>query len=163
MSHPADTIKNRIRDAVVTNHLKDVNPSVYRMHKESGLLADIDNPDVTKSYLSEIENEILADMRAASLPEPQWFLAGASVHFDLGFIRTRMPKLAAKLSHRVYDTSTLKAFFDSLKTDTGYREIRNEEPHRAAADVREVLTIARFLRDYANKALWEYELGDLSA
>lgn len=66
-------------------------------------------------------------------------LAGASVHFDLGFIREHMPRLAERLSHRVYDTSAIKLFCQSL----GMPKLPRRETHRAEADVQEAIDHAK--------------------
>lgn len=59
-------------------------------------------------------------------------LAGASVHFDLGFLRAQMPALAKKLSYRVYDVSAFTLFCRSL----GMEEMpRGESAHRASDDI----------------------------
>ena len=66
-------------------------------------------------------------------------LAGRTVHFDLGFIRHHMPRLAARLSHRVYDVSAICLFCESL----GMPRLKKGEAHRASEDVLESVEHAR--------------------
>ena len=124
--------------------LKD-NDFVTAMHKKTGLYDELVEEFILP--LNVVEAMILEDMAeweaTHTKEDGPWFLAGASVHFDLGFLRVDAPKLATQLSHRVYDTSTLKAFFH----DFFAIKIVNTAPHRAAADVQEVLTYARTARN----------------
>lgn len=66
-------------------------------------------------------------------------LAGSSVHFDLGFLRTYMPRLSRQLSHRCYDVSAVKLFCRSL----GMPKLPPEEAHRALPDIRESMRHAQ--------------------
>jgi len=75
------------------------------------------------------------------------------VHFDHGFLRVHMPKLAARFSHRHYDVSAVKLFCQSL----GMPKPPKAEAHRAAADVRESIEHAKACADwleYANGKTW---------
>lgn len=130
------------------------NEFVSAMHKKTGL-----SDELTEDYvlpLDLIEEMILQDMdeweATHAKEDGPWVVAGASVHLDLGFIRVHMPTLATRLSHRVYDTSTLKAFLHEFFAIN----IVNTAPHRAAADVLEVLSYARAARgamEYAGDIL----------
>lgn len=125
--------------------LQDANEFVLMMHATSGLTDDLMDPVLPHWSLEEIAAEIHHELLHHLLPEEPVYLAGASVHFDLGFIRAQMPELAQRLSHRVYDTSTLKAFFESLSIQHG---VENAGQHRALNDVVEVLEVARRFREY---------------
>jgi oligoribonuclease len=152
ISHSNLTNNDRkIRSSVVSTdtdgfaRLKQ-NSFVLAMHEKTGLAAELVGEYTLP--LDLIETMILKDMaewntqHAVYEPEP-WFLAGASVHFDLAFVRTWMPSLAAQLSHRVYDTSTLKAFLNEFIVVKSV----NTGQHRAANDVDEVLGYARAARN----------------
>lgn len=89
-------------------------------------------PIVYRDALRELEDDFLAVVPEAD-KKNLTALAGFSVHFDLGFIRTHMPRLAARLSHRVYDVSAVKLFCRSL----GMEKLPPEEAHRAMDDVME--------------------------
>jgi oligoribonuclease len=139
---PWSITKNRIvtpsKEAWV--QLKET-PFVMDMHIENGLLADIDNPDVDKLMLEDIEDELIKDI---NIVEDIWIVAGSSVHFDLAFLREHMPRLATQLSHRVYDVSTMKTLFKSVgHTDV----ITNDNKHRANHDIDNSLRYAWMYRD----------------
>lgn len=122
------------------------NAVAKQMHIDTGLYADLQKPDLTMR-LDVVEMNIISDIMAHTVPEDTVQLAGASVHFDKSFINAWMPELHERLHHRVYDTSTLKTFFEELGIEHG---IENEGQHRAANDVREVLEVARRYRDYVS-------------
>lgn len=115
-------------------------PFVMDMHIENGLLAEID-ADHDLLLVEDVEDLLLADI---AIVDEVWMVAGSSPHFDLGFIREHMPRLAQKLSHRIYDTSTLKTLFKSVgHVDT----IQNHSKHRAANDIDNSLAFAWMYRD----------------
>ena len=115
-------------------------PFVMDMHIENGLLNDIDTMH-DLLLVEDVEDLILNDINIVS---DVWMVAGSSPQFDLGFINEHMPRLARKLSHRVYDTSTLKTLFKSV----GYvDDIRNDGKHRAASDIDNSLAYAWMYRD----------------
>lgn len=119
-------------------------PFVKNMHVDSGLYEDLLRPSRTLR-LDVTERTVLLDISEHVLPEGTVQLAGASVHFDKGFLRTWMPSLHDRLHHRIYDTSTLKTFFEEVEVIHG---VENEGQHRAANDVREVLEVARRYRTW---------------
>lgn len=148
-----DKIIDNDFSALIENHLIEPNFATLQqieedqfindMHTKTGLLDDLKFEQTT--ILKSAEYHILehiANARDQLDDHGALYLAGASVHFDLAFIRHHMPTLASKLSHRVYDTSTLKAFFDGLLD----YEIPNLNPHRATYDVMECLAVANLLR-----------------
>lgn len=118
-------------------------PYVIEMHTGSGLLRDLDYG--LNLLLEDIESQIVDELAHFTENGRPVFLAGASVHFDKGFIESYMPRLFKKVSHRVYDTSTLKAFFGSLGVE---HDVINAGQHRAANDVDEVLAVARYYRHW---------------
>lgn len=133
------------------------NSFVKAMHEHSGLSMDLNDAECGDSNavrLEDAEDAILATIEKHSNGDP-WFLAGASVHYDLRFLHVHMPRLAAKLEHRVYDTSSLKFLFES-KGISLYEGYNNPVPHRAANDVEETLHLAR------NAATWVSAISTLA-
>jgi oligoribonuclease (3'-5' exoribonuclease) len=61
-------------------------------------------------------------------------IAGSSAHFDLGFVRAHLPRTAALLAHRVYDTSAIALFCQSLGMPP-VEVPEAERTHRADADI----------------------------
>jgi oligoribonuclease (3'-5' exoribonuclease) len=109
------------------------------MHQQSGLLQDLHRHDGQLHYLAEVERDLLNVVPEKDEPDQKTVLAGSTVSFDLEFVRNTMPRLAARLSHRVYDVSAVKLFCRSL----GMPALPKQEQHRAAADVLESIAHAR--------------------
>lgn len=111
------------------------------VHYENGLMKDILWGDTVR--LEDIEDMILKDLHRFNEDDSFPILAGASVHFDRGFIRNYMPRLDSELSYRHFDVSTLMMFFNSL----GYYELSKREhgssTHRAADDIQASYRLAR--------------------
>tara|TARA_S200002703_G_scaffold36309_1_gene31428 strand:+ start:658 stop:1245 length:588 start_codon:yes stop_codon:yes gene_type:complete len=97
--------------------------------------------------LEDIEDMILKDIHRMNEDDSFPIIAGASVHFDRGFIREYMPRLDNELSYRHFDVSTLMMFFNSL----GFYELSKREhgssTHRASDDV---LSSYKLARKYVN-------------
>lgn len=135
------------------------NDYVREMHTKTGLIERIQGEDAITRSMAERDLIGVLEKALAVVDEPI-YLAGASVHFDLAFLKFWMPALAKMLSHRVYDTSTLKAFFgDFVAIPT---ELANPNQHSAASDVEEVLAVARHYRQQmqiAQDIVIEYTLA----
>lgn len=112
-----------------------IDPYVQRMHSDNGLWADVAASDVS---LAEVEEWLLSQF-----PQRGIVLAGSSVHFDLGWIRCHMPRFAARLSHRIFDISTIVAM---ARTWYGYEPVEGPAAHRALADIRVSIDRARRIR-----------------
>jgi oligoribonuclease len=145
------TARNQIEESVINPgilgwDLINASQFITDMHEKTGLLDDIRQGSY--SELAEVELRIMETMaeweneHVGCFDDPIWYLAGASVHFDLAFLRVHIPNLAARLSHRVFDTSTLKAFMAPFLAIPD--SFVNENQHRAAHDVLEVITVARY-------------------
>jgi oligoribonuclease len=160
-----------------------LDPFILAMHTKNGLLAECRKRDedmwnngpyeragstveisrfLTRytDALASLEDELLALVPAKDTvhKDDVTALAGSSVHFDLGFLRTHMPRLASNLSHRVYDVSAIKLFCRSL----GMPKPPREEAHRALPDVEEsmrhAVDCAAWARGWTKKA--EHDLFD---
>ncbi len=113
-----------------------IDPFVHQMHTKNGLL---DACRIARVGVREVEEQLLELVPEVAPGErPETTLAGSSVHFDLGFLRVHMPRVAARLSHRLYDVSAVKLFCRSL----GMAKQPKAEAHRAAADIRESIAHA---------------------
>lgn len=121
------------------------NAVAKQMHRDSGLEQALIKGRWALR-LDVLEATILDDLSMFAHGETVQ-LAGASVHFDKLFLRQWMPTLHERLHHRVYDTSTLKTFFEEQGIQHG---VENEGPHRAANDVREVLAVAQAYRTWVS-------------
>ena len=112
-----------------------LHPVVEEMHTKNGLLAEC-----RRSLLgiADVEESLLSIVPETTDREDMPTLAGSSVHFDHAFLRAKMPRLAARFSHRHYDVSAVKLFCQSL----GMGKLPKAEAHRAAADIRESIAHA---------------------
>jgi oligoribonuclease len=112
--------------------------SAREMHTRSGLLDEsarstLEVLDVERALLDLIPAVTSTDRDDLTV------MAGSSVSFDLGFVRRDMPRLAARMSHRVYDVTAVELFCRSM----GMPKLPRAEAHRALADIRESLANAR--------------------
>jgi oligoribonuclease len=121
------------------------------MHTKNGLLEECGRS--TAVTVREVEDMLLQRVPEVASRDDRTTLAGSSVHFDLSFVRVHMPRLAARLSYRVYDVSAVKLFCESL----GMPRLPKAEAHRAADDVRESIMhgrkCERWLRGYGVECL----------
>jgi oligoribonuclease len=105
---------------------------VQTMHTENGLLKDMESFGTV--LVEDAEDQILEDLAKHKIDLA--ILSGSSVHFDRGFIKTWMWRLDQKLSHRHFDTSVLKMFFDG----EGYEYVGvkgHDTQHRALEDIQD--------------------------
>lgn len=124
-----------------------IDPFVLDMHTRNGLLAECARSAMTVTDL----DAALVDLFPEVLDkEDRPVLAGNSVHFDLGFLRSQTPAAARRLSHRVYDVSALKLFARSM----GMPHQKPEPAHRAKDDVK--ASIAEAVQTAAWLARWGY-------
>lgn len=123
---------------------------VATMHAKSGLLAERAAPDALKPL--ELVEDLLVKTILSLGPVQTVQLAGYSVHFDLSFLRVRMPRAASLLSHRVMNVSSLRDFFADAATGLGLFPMpRPPSAHRALADCvaarTEYLRLREWVRD----------------
>jgi oligoribonuclease len=113
-----------------------MNEWARKQHTSSGLLEACARSIVT---VREIEDRLLERIPEVDNKDDRPTLAGRGVHFDLNFLRLYMPRLAARLSHRVYDVSAVALFCESL----GMPRLKKREAHRAHDDILESIEHAR--------------------
>ena len=116
------------------------------MHSQNGLIEDCYTGSIT-STLSSAHHEFadwLIELR--DTVKGQLVLAGNSVHFDLEWLRCKMPRAAGQLHYRVFDVRTLMA---AAQWWTGGVSDRYESDHRALGDMQRSLRLARICRDWA--------------
>lgn len=118
-----------------------VDPVVLDMHGKSGLVVDCVR---ATRHPRTLEGDLLE--RFGDLTAPI-VLAGSSVHFDLGFLRSWCPGFARLLSHRVYDVSAIKMFCQSIGMPDWPKE---ETAHRAIQDVQASVRIAQRCHEFLN-------------
>jgi oligoribonuclease len=125
---------------------------VQTMHTENDLLKDMEAFGTIMP--EDAEDQILEDL--ARYSDEVMILAGASVHFDRGFIRNWMPRLDRRLIHRHLDVSTLRMFFD----DAGFHSYGEKERptvHRALQDVQDAHSLYRRYLELVNELEYSYK------
>jgi oligoribonuclease len=131
---------------------------VQTMHTENGLLKDMESFGTI--VVEDAEDQILKDLD--KYPEDTFVLAGASVHFDRGFIYNWMPRLDRRLMHRHLDISTLHMFFDDL----GHHKLGEKERptvHRALEDVVDTFKLGTRYAQFITELTNAYVVGDPDA
>jgi oligoribonuclease len=118
-------------------YLPGMSDRVRDMHTANGLLADVAASNTTLTESEAFLCELLDDLGA---PQGGVSVAGASVHFDLAWIGCWMPKLRKRLSHRVFDVTTLTRCVRIYGPDI---ERAPRESHRALPDILATLEDAR--------------------
>lgn len=129
--------------------LAGMEPTVRRMHTDSGLLAAIqrstvslaDAGDATLSFLREHLGE------AGTVP-----LCGNSIGTDRRFLATHLPAVEAFLHYRSVDVSTVKELVRRWYPDVYERRPRKEGRHRALDDIRESVAELHYYRQAAFRA-----------
>lgn len=116
--------------------LKSMDDKVHAMHSRSGLLAAVKETFMT---LTDVEDHLVDIVPDVAEVDEKWILAGSSIHFDLGMIRKQMPRLAKRLSYRLYDTRNLQLFCRSM----GMPKMEKGGAHRAWPDLLESVEHAR--------------------
>ena len=132
----------------VIHHHKDriecVRPDSYviAMHEANGLWNDVEASTTDRAEVDAFLT-MLADNLAPGRKHAIT-LAGSGVHFDLAWCREHFPDFAERLSHRVFDVSTLRRAVDAWGPKDVIWPTRNA--HRALADVLATIEEARVAR-----------------
>lgn len=117
--------------AVINRPRSDAYPRadafVQQMHTANGLWAACDASTIT---LVDATDALCAWLDGIGLDKHT--LAGDSVHFDLGFLRASMPRVADRFSHRLLDVSAFRV----ARAILGYENAEfGASAHRAQGDV----------------------------
>jgi len=153
-SKPLTLLVNPIAHVLTCRkRMMDIHPKVREMHTANGLF---DETVYSTTQVHEVEEELLR-----IVPEPdeseydtRTVVAGSSAHFDLGFLRRHMPRLAKRLSHRVYDVSMVKMLCVGL----GMPRLERKDAHRAVSDLRQSLSHLRACFKWLNENRPEWPL-----
>lgn len=121
------------------NALANMIPYVASMHKENGLLKDLDLFD--KSTCSQVETEAIAWLLSCGVDEKEQPLCGSSVgSLDRPMLIEYFPKLNEFLSHRNIDISSIKELCRRLNpvllnNILGQMPPKDDAPHRVFGDI----------------------------
>jgi len=119
---------------------KAMDTFVAQMHKDSGLLAEIEKDGVELAWA---EQKLVAWLQAQGAKEKSVVLCGNSIQFDRKFIDHHMgPRLEEYLSHRMVDCRSLMF----VAEDWLNMRFRALMTHRALPDCRVSLETMRAIR-----------------
>lgn len=118
----------------------NVHAGVWQMHSVNGLWAECSKG----GHALPVLDQMLADWLAERGATKNVMLAGFGPHFDLGFIRVHMPRVAKMLHYQLFDVRTL-----TQATSIWARPIERSHPavHRALPDVVASVEAAKACRD----------------
>lgn len=109
------------------------NPTVYDMHRNSGLLDAVVYRGVP---IGQAESEAIRVLESFGKPH-EFMLAGSGVgHFDRRFLRAQMPDLEAWFQYPVMDVGVLRRFLQFSGRSDLVPAYNSEKPHRALEDAR---------------------------
>ncbi len=103
-------------------------PFVIEMHSKNGLFMELGAMSPNFAAACEAFRAWLGAVPKASIT-----LAGDSVHFDLGFLKTWMPHVSEAFSHRLLDVSAFRVAREFCGLPAC--EIVGSQTHRAKDDV----------------------------
>ena len=95
-----DAVSAVLRYPSAGDGAQSLDPFILDMHTRNGLLSEC---RYSLLGVADVEEELLKVVPEISNRENMATLAGSSVHFDHAFLRAKMPRLAARFSHRHYD------------------------------------------------------------
>lgn len=120
-------------------------PTVYEMHRASGLLDAV----AASTHRIRDTDEVLGNWIAAFINNrnqgraPQ--LAGSSVHFDRSFMHVHLPKTLGRMHYRQLDVSSLNEMARRVWPAAYEARPRGgDKAHRALADIEQSIKLARY-------------------
>jgi oligoribonuclease len=135
--------------------LSNMNEWCVREHGASGLTAACRASSTT---LEAAEDAALAFVAGVVPAGERGTLAGSSVHVDYAFLRRHMPRLAAALSHRLVDVSSVGELARRWHPAVFYARPappKDGARHRAAADVRASIAELRHYKKFMVRGVRE--------
>ncbi len=124
--------------------LREMDPVVVAMHKESGLDEAVLASSLT---LADAQAQVL-DFIRQHVPEARKApLCGNSIATDRGFIARDMPALDAYLHYRMVDVSSVKELARRWYPRAYYASPSKRGGHRALADILESVEELRYYRE----------------
>lgn len=147
-----DTFVRLVRPTTVGGIYTQVGEFAEAMHRKSRLLAEAEAGGSSQSVVGLDILQWLQD------PERQYrrrgepfVMGGSSVHFDMGFLREKLPAVAKLFSHRLLDVSALKLARNvqiGLPIDEGFARTSQGDTarHRALDDITKTIESVRALQ-----------------
>ena len=149
VSHDLSLIANRLT----------MNPFVLEMHQTSGLYENYiwaHEGQGNMLLIEDLEEQILQSIEVVNNGwDETVMLAGASVHFDRGFLVRDMPRLFDMLSHRQLDTSSIRLMMKACGVDY-MSVVKDRVAHRALDDIESTYDMAEQYFKYVREAIPTY-------
>lgn len=135
------------------------NDFVLNMHQSSGLYEGYIWAHEGQGAMLRTEDLEDAIMKSIESVNKDWeetvMLAGASVHFDQGFLARDMPRLSEMLSHRHLDTSSIRLMMKACGVNY-MSVVKDRVAHRALDDIEETYDMAKQYFEYVREAIPVY-------
>jgi len=124
--------------------LDHMNDDIKKMHKKSGLLAEVAKSMVT---IDHAEKETLQFFKKYCKPNTA-LLSGNSVWQDKNFLSKYMPSLVDFCYYRILDITAIKEVVARWYPKSQHSKIEKEDKHRAMPDVLESIAELKHFRKY---------------
>lgn len=123
--------------------LDDMSEWCRQQHTQSGLCERVQKSTI---QLQEAEKQIVLNINQTLRVRDTLYIAGNSVHFDKKFIDQHMPLLAARLSHRIIDVSTIAVLCRNLAPGLYDNRPAKKHLHTAIQDILESIEEYKYYR-----------------
>lgn len=123
-----------------------VNDYVNAMHRDSGLLADLEAEAAVGTIKRRFEvAQSMAEFVRQYIPEGKVLLAGSSVHFDKAFLDEHFPAFSAICHHRLVDVSAFQVTLNVIRGHDISQGFGKTGNHRVFADLENSIARAALL------------------
>ena len=144
-------VEHGLRWPEVAQQIRD-SEFLTNMHQTSGLLGDLSNPEVEKTWMEDIVDAFVLDALNVGAATDMVRFAGYSVSFDREFLRAHWWKnlietkdYGFQMHHRIMDLSSVIQMWQAA--DLQEPSTWNDNPHRALDDALDSLAKAQAFRD----------------
>lgn len=132
---------------IKNDNLPRLEPFVYRMHMDNGLLSEVrlsmmDLELIDTEIAEIIDNEFGINYEQAK----NVILCNSSVHFDRSFIKAHLPQIEKRLHYRMLDVSSFKIVFEQM-FNIKYKSY-DIKRHRSISDIMESINELRFYSQF---------------
>lgn len=112
-------------------------PFVFDMHSKSGLLAALNDPEVEKLTIAELDDLIMSDLEAHGYNKRLRFGGSGSTGYDFYFAKAQLPRFGQLL--HVFNQEDVRYVRNAYKQRIGTEvpgEYHSRKTHRAIEDIR---------------------------
>jgi oligoribonuclease len=139
---------------LLDEEIGELEPVVYKMHRDSGLLSDHAYTRRRRGLLlvEEADSQFAAfldeQLATPGAPATNLILAGSTVRFDRAWVDKYMPQIAMKLHYRMADVSAMREFLRHWlpNYEAEIANIPQKKLHRAYGDLQDSIALAEYFR-----------------